>query len=74
MKCITCGLLEKETGRFYCLRFKKEVSPDEAEGKSEWECIYYCKIMTEAGEPLTPRQHLILQDQDLRGKKMRGPV
>lgn len=74
MKCLTCGLLETEVERYYCLRFKKEIVPDEAKKESGWDCIYHCRVLTEAGEPLTPRQHLILQDQDLRSKKMRGPV
>ncbi len=74
MKCITCGLLEKAAERYYCLRFKKVVSPTEAEGEANSNCIYHCKVITEGGEPLTPGQHLIMQDQDLRGKKMRGPV
>lgn len=74
MKCSTCGLLEKDSERLYCLRFKKVVNQAEVDGRSDWVCIYYCKVITEAGEPLTPRQHLILQDQDLRSKKMRGPL
>lgn len=73
MRCYTCGLLEKENERNYCLRFNKEFN-SENERELNWDCVYYFKIVSEDGEPLTPRQHLILQDQDFRSKKMRGPL
>ena len=73
MNCLTCGLLEKEKERAYCLRFNKEIIL-EAGPEASWECVYYFKIMAEDGEPLTPRQHLIMQDEDFRSKKMRGPL
>jgi hypothetical protein len=73
LKCFSCGLLEKDNGQDYCLRFNKEIQPQD-EREISWDCIYYCKIVFEDGEPLSPRQHLILQDQDFRSKKMRGPL
>lgn len=72
MTCTTCGLLEKKNGGFYCHRFRKTVSGEEAERIRD--CLYYCPVITEEGEPLSPQQHLIMQDQDLKRKKMRGPV
>ncbi len=38
------------------------------------DCIYYFKEQYEEGELLTPQQHLLLQDQDKRSKKMQGPM
>ncbi len=74
MNCLTCGLMEKVVERNYCLRFKKEISTDELDRDGQGGCLYFIKIIREAGEPLTPLQHMIMQDQDFRSKKMRGPL
>ncbi len=70
MDCSTCGLLDKQRAPVYCLRFKKIVK----DFRIGQDCIYYYKEQHEDGEPLTPQQHLLLQDQDQRSKKMRGPI
>lgn len=72
--CLTCGLLEQGSEPYFCLRFKKEISSSEARGGAGENCIYYFKTVSEDGEPLTPKQHLIIQDQDFRSKKMQGPM
>jgi len=70
MDCLTCGLLDKKVLPGYCLRFKKKVGAYSA-GR---DCIYYFKEKYEDGELLPPQQHLLLQDQDIRSKKMQGPM
>ncbi len=70
MECITCGLLDRSKDIDYCVRFKKKIY-DLAEGE---DCIYYLKFKYEEGERLTPQQHLLMQDQDFRSKKMQGPM
>lgn len=70
MDCSACGLLDKKATPAYCLRFKKPIT---AMGVGQ-DCIYFIKEKLEEGELLTPQQHLILQDQELRSKKMQGPV
>lgn len=70
MDCTTCGLLEKKVLPNSCLRFKKNIE-DYSVGQN---CIYYFKEQYEDGELLTPQQHLLLQDQDKRSKKMQGPM
>jgi hypothetical protein len=69
MKCSSCGLLDTKVNPGYCLRFKKTVIDGERDS-----CIYFLKEIYEDGEKLTPQQHLLLQDQDLRSKKMQGPM
>ena len=71
-KCSACGLLKVEENRSYCLRFKQEIEAGRLE--LDTSCLYYFPIKTEAGEPLSAEQHLIIQDGELRRKKMRGPV
>ncbi len=70
--CTECGLLEKKSSSFYCHRFEKEINP-QALGAAE-DCLYFCRPIYEEGEPLTPRQHLLMQNKDFKSKKMRGPV
>lgn len=67
-KCSECGLLES----LYCHRFEKEV-PKEGLNVAR-DCLYFCQVIYEDGEPLTPRQHLIMQNKDLKSRNMRGPV
>lgn len=70
MECTTCGLLDISKDPGYCVRFKKAIT-DTSVGK---DCMYYLKEKYEDGELLTPQQHLIMQDQDFRSKKMQGPM
>lgn len=70
MNCTTCGLLDKQVSPNYCLRFKKTIE-DLSAGQ---DCIYYFKEHYEEGELLYPQQHLLLQNQDRRSKKMHGPM
>ena len=70
MTCLNCGLLDKKTNSNYCPRFKKKIS-DIGVGN---DCIYFIKEIYEDGERLTPQQHLLIQDQDFRSKKMQGPM
>lgn len=70
MGCTTCGLLDRSKEPDYCVRFKKIIT-DPAEGKV---CIYYMKEKYDDGEVLTPQQHLLMQAQDFKSKKMQGPM
>ena len=70
MECTTCGLLDRSKDPGYCMRFNKTITDT---GVAE-DCIYYLREKYEDGEQLTPQQHLIMQDQDFRSKKMQGPM
>ncbi len=70
MNCSNCGLLDQKASPGYCLRFNKVIK-DNAEGA---DCIYFIKVIYEDETRLTPQQHLLLQDQDFRSKKMQGPM
>lgn len=72
IKCNECGLLEKKSRSYYCHRFKKEIGSKEFNIARD--CLYFCQLIYEDGEPLTPRQHLIMQNQEFKSKRMRGPV
>lgn len=70
MSCKTCGLLDIKAEFGYCVRFKKTIT-NVGEGD---DCIYFLNEIFEDGERLTPQQHLLVQDQDFKDKKMRGPM
>ena len=70
LDCLNCGLLDQRENNNYCLRFKRAVNL-KADGDG---CLYFKKKVNEEGELLSARQHLILQDQELRSKKMQGPM
>ncbi len=72
VKCKECGLLERRDENPCCLRFEKEISVEEI--LRERECLYFYKIIRENREPLSPRQHLIIQNGELKSRKMQGPV
>jgi len=71
-RCNKCGLLEIVGEVLYCHRFKKELSEEEFASRED--CSYFCQVIHEGEEPLTPKQHLIMQDNELKRKKMRGPL
>ncbi len=69
MVCKDCGLFDSE--KIFCYRYNKEVERGRLEKE---DCLYFYKIKKEDGEPLTPQEHLLMQDNELKTKKMRGPV
>ena len=72
IKCMDCGILSKSKDGFICVRFEKALKAASInEGHS---CQYFIKIVYEDGEPLSPQQHLNMQDGENRSRKMRGPV
>ena len=72
MKCIDCGLLDKEKDVFNCVRFNKKLIVTAV--NEEQDCQYYKETIYEEGEPLSPQQHLNMQDGEQRSRKMRGPL
>ncbi len=69
MICKDCGLFD--SGNSYCFRYKKEVGK---ELSVKDDCLYFYKIKKEDGDPLSPQEHLLLQENEKKNKKMRGPV
>ncbi len=72
MKCIDCGLLDKGKDVYNCVRFNKKLV--ETAVNEEQDCQYYKEIIYEEREPLSPQQHLNMQDGEQRSRKMRGPL
>jgi hypothetical protein len=79
VKCKECGLLERRDKNPCCIRvnpccirFKREITIKEI--FKEKECPYFYNIIWENEEPLSPLQHLIMQNEELKSRKMQGPV
>jgi len=69
--CENCGLGTKEnTDLISCFKYKTlNDSQEDKEG-----CIYYIATMSEEGETLLPLQHLLLKEEELKARMMKGVV
>ncbi|HEY5586244.1 MAG TPA: hypothetical protein VIK78_17345 [Ruminiclostridium sp.] len=69
--CENCGIaIIKNLESVECFKFgKKSVSKD-----SENSCTYHTDIRYEDGEAMTPLQHLLLKEQELKARKMKGVI
>ncbi|MDP2873373.1 MAG: hypothetical protein Q8P31_12665 [Bacillota bacterium] len=67
--CARCGLLDRHTGGAVCAKLgRMPVS-----GPSS-ECSYFIEVLFDGPVRLTPHQHLLLKEQELVRKRMKGPV
>lgn len=64
--CKNCGIaVDNDTNPVECFKFgKKETSEN-----TDVTCIYYTEIQYEDGEAMTPLQHLLLKEQELKQGK-----
>lgn len=70
--CSDCGIAGPIDEKWFeCLKFKKKFCPGE---NLMFDCTYFCPRILEEGEPLSPLEHLLMKEQDLASKHMRGPV
>lgn len=69
--CKNCGIaIENDVDSVECFKFgKKNIFED-----TEKNCIYYMEIKYEDGEAMTPLQHLLLKEQELKARKMKGVI
>ena len=69
--CTNCGLgTEEYSGLVNCYKYKTSNNPHEdKEG-----CLYYIATLSEEGEALPPLQHLLLKEEELKVRKMKGVV
>lgn len=67
MGCGECGLSELLDGAF-CLLLGRPVQPGIVD------CPHFMSVVYEGGDRLSPIQHLLLNQEEARARKMRGPV
>ncbi len=72
VSCIDCGIAGEENGIWKCFKYKYPV--EEAGKIHQDRCPYFIKRILEDGEPLTPQQHLIMSEQELASRHLRGLV
>jgi hypothetical protein len=69
--CGNCGLGAKHNnGLIGCFKYKTLNNSQEDKAS----CLYYIETMVEDGEPLSPFQHLLLKEEELKGRKMKGVI
>jgi hypothetical protein len=68
--CENCGLGTKEdNGQISCFKYRTL-----HDAKEEQHCTYFKEIIFEEGEPLSPLQHLLLREEDLKIRMIKGVV
>lgn len=69
--CENCGLgIKENTGLVSCFKYKTLTNSQE----DKEACIYYIETIMEDGEPALPLQHLLLKEQELKARMMKGVV
>ncbi len=69
--CENCGLgIKENTGFVNCFKYKTSTNPQE----DKQGCRYYIEIIIEEGEPLLPIQHLLLREEELKVRMIKGVV
>ena len=70
--CLECGIAGDENGSWRCHKYN--LSIEETAKMDRESCAYFIKRIIEEGEPLTPHQHLLISEQELSSRHMKGPV
>lgn len=70
--CKNCGIgiLTEEHGLIKCFKYNTMNEPDE----SKESCLYFIETVYEDEEPLPPLQHLLLKEEELKARKMKGVI
>lgn len=70
--CTSCGLgvENRADGTVKC--FKNATVSDANDNKES--CLYYIDTVFEDGEPIPPLQHLLLKEEELKARKMKGVI
>lgn len=71
-KCCECGIAAAIDQHHYeCAKLKKIFSSGE---NLMVNCYYFCEKIYEDGELLSPLEHLLMKEQDINSKHLKGPV
>lgn len=72
--CKKCGIADEvdQQQRWFCLKYKKELTVEEV--SQEHDCSFFIPIRYENDEALSSFEHLLLKEQEVTGKKMKGPI
>lgn len=69
--CFNCGLgIKQDDDKISCFKYKTINSADE----DKTDCLYYIETVVEEGEPLPALQHLLLKEEELKQRKMKGVI
>lgn len=69
--CENCGLgIIESNGQIRCFKYKTLNDPKE----DKQSCTYFKEIVIEEGELLLPLQHLLLREEELKARMIKGVV
>ncbi|ADG81346.1 hypothetical protein TherJR_0464 [Thermincola potens JR] len=72
VNCFDCGISGEERGAWKCYKYNCTISETAKIHKDD--CPYFISRILEEGESLTPHQHLLMIEQELSARHMKGPV
>ena len=72
VNCIECGIAGEENSIWRCCKYNCTV--EETTKMTRDICPYFIRRIYEDGAPLTPQQHLLISEQELLSRHMKGPV
>lgn len=71
-RCQECGIAERiEADQLKCIKLGKIFNKGEC---ILTDCIYFIEKVFEDGECLTPLEHLLIMEQKLKSRHMKGPI
>ncbi|WP_066633236.1 hypothetical protein [Desulfolucanica intricata] len=70
--CARCGIAKRENDRLRCMKYHYLMMPQTPE--AERECSYFTPLVEEDGELLSPEQHLMLKEVEMRARGFKGPI
>lgn len=70
--CTSCGLGVGNSvdGANKCFKYATVSNAND----NKENCLYYIDIVFEDGEPIPPLQHLLLKEEELKARKMKGVI
>jgi len=70
--CASCGLSAPVESGYRCHVSRRVYTGRDLAGKGD--CPFYCEPVEEDGEPLSPEQLLLLKQNELGQKRLKGPL
>ena len=71
-QCVECGIAEPAgEGKLECVKYRKIFAAGENFLNG---CHYFSEKTFEDGEMLSPLEHLLIKEQEINSRHMKGPV
>ena len=72
VNCNQCGIARRENSKLRCLKYQYLMPPNSEETLRT--CSYFTALIEEDGEVLSPEEHLMLKEVEMKSRGFKGPV